>query len=99
MTDLPVRILRLPHHDPDLPLPGYETAGAAGMDLRATLVLVGFVVGFGIKTPERASEIAKVADGVVVGSAIVERIGAGQSPAEVLAFVKSLADAAHAAKG
>ena len=35
MTDLPVRILRLPHHDPDLPLPGYETAGAAGMDLRA----------------------------------------------------------------
>ncbi|SDW76688.1 tryptophan synthase, alpha chain [Albimonas donghaensis] len=56
-------------------------------------------VGFGIKTPERASEIAKVADGVVVGSAIVERIGAGQSPAEVLAFVKSLADAAHNAKG
>ena len=56
-------------------------------------------VGFGIKTPERASEIAKVADGVVVGSAIVERIGAGQSPAEVLAFVKSLADADHAAKG
>ncbi|MEC9433994.1 MAG: tryptophan synthase subunit alpha [Pseudomonadota bacterium] len=56
-------------------------------------------VGFGIKTPQRASEIGKVADGVVVGSAIVERIGAGQSPAEVLAFVKSLADAAHAAKG
>lgn len=29
-----VRITRLPHHDPDLPLPAYETRGAAGMDLR-----------------------------------------------------------------
>lgn len=32
-----VRIARLPHHDPALPLPAYETAGAAGMDLRACL--------------------------------------------------------------
>lgn len=54
-------------------------------------------VGFGIKTPERAAEIGKVADGVVVGSAIVERIGRGDSPAEVLAFVKALADGAHSA--
>ena len=52
-------------------------------------------VGFGIKTPERAAEIAGVADGAVVGSAIVDRIGAGESPADVLAFVKSLADGAH----
>jgi dUTP pyrophosphatase len=29
-----VKILRLPHA-PDLPLPQYETAGSAGMDLRA----------------------------------------------------------------
>ncbi|MEM6440234.1 MAG: tryptophan synthase subunit alpha [Pseudomonadota bacterium] len=56
-------------------------------------------VGFGIKTPERAAEIARVADGAVVGSAIVERIGRGDAPADVLAFVKSLADAAHAARG
>ena len=34
-------------------------------------------VGFGIRTPEAAAEIAAVADGAVVGSAIVERIGAG----------------------
>ncbi|MEM6487627.1 MAG: tryptophan synthase subunit alpha [Pseudomonadota bacterium] len=53
-------------------------------------------VGFGIKTPEGAAEMAKVADGVVVGSAIVERIGAGESPERVLAFVASLAAAAHA---
>lgn len=55
------------------------------------------IVGFGIKTPEQSRSIASVADGAVVGSAIVERIGAGDSPAEVLAFVKSLADGAHSA--
>jgi dUTP pyrophosphatase len=32
-----VGILRLPHHDPGLPLPAYATAGAAGMDLCACL--------------------------------------------------------------
>lgn len=32
----PVRIVRLPHN-PDLPLPAYETAQAAGMDLRAAV--------------------------------------------------------------
>ncbi|MCA3740401.1 dUTP diphosphatase [Phenylobacterium sp.] len=31
-----VDIVRLPHN-PDLPLPAYETAGAAGMDLRAAV--------------------------------------------------------------
>jgi tryptophan synthase alpha chain len=38
-----------------------------------------------------------VADGAVVGSAIVDKIGAGKSPSEILAFVKSLADGAHSA--
>jgi dUTP pyrophosphatase len=33
---VPVRITRLPH-GADLPLPAYETAGAAGMDLRAAV--------------------------------------------------------------
>ncbi|MDH3667364.1 MAG: tryptophan synthase subunit alpha [Paracoccaceae bacterium] len=52
-------------------------------------------VGFGIKTPENAAAIAGIADGVVVGSAIVDRIGRGDSPTEVLGFVKSLAQGAH----
>jgi tryptophan synthase alpha chain len=52
-------------------------------------------VGFGVKTAKAAAEMAKVADGVVVGSAIVERIGAGQAPAEVLAFVREIAEGAH----
>ncbi|MEL6610393.1 MAG: tryptophan synthase subunit alpha [Pseudomonadota bacterium] len=55
------------------------------------------IVGFGIKTPDNARDIASVADGAVVGSAIVERIGAGENAADVLAFVKSLADGAHSA--
>jgi tryptophan synthase alpha chain len=52
-------------------------------------------VGFGVKTPENAAAIARVADGVVVGSAIVDRIGKGASATEVLGFVRSLAEGAH----
>lgn len=55
------------------------------------------IVGFGIKTPDAAQTIASVADGAVVGSAIVERIAKGESVADILAFVKSLADGAHRA--
>jgi tryptophan synthase alpha chain len=55
------------------------------------------IVGFGVKTPETAEAIASVADGTVVGSAIVDRIGKGESVADVLAFVKGLADGAHRA--
>ncbi|HUS52712.1 MAG TPA: tryptophan synthase subunit alpha [Thermohalobaculum sp.] len=52
-------------------------------------------VGFGIRTPDNAATIARVADGVVVGTAIVDRIAKGDSAAEVLAFVKTLTDGAH----
>ncbi len=55
------------------------------------------IVGFGVRTPDTAQEIAGVADGTVVGSAIVEKIGAGEPVADVLAFVKTLADGAHRA--
>ncbi|HEY1710103.1 MAG TPA: tryptophan synthase subunit alpha [Rhizomicrobium sp.] len=60
-------------------------------------------VGFGIKTPEQAGEIAKVAEGVVVGSAIVNRVfentRAGRRSAElvadVLEFCAPLAKSVH----
>ncbi len=55
------------------------------------------VVGFGIRTPETSREIANVADGCVVGSAIVAKLGDGDSPADVLSFVRGLADGAHSA--
>lgn len=53
------------------------------------------VVGFGISTPEAAEAVASVADGCVVGSAIVKKIGEGQSVPEVLKFVSTLAEGAH----
>jgi len=55
------------------------------------------VVGFGIKSPAQSEKIARVADGAVVGSAIVSLIEQGKSAAEVHAFVKGLADGAHRA--
>lgn len=55
------------------------------------------IVGFGVKTPETAEAVAGVADGTVVGSAIVSKIANGDSTEDVLAFVKSLADGAHRA--
>lgn len=56
-------------------------------------------VGFGVRTPEQAAAIGKVADGVVVGSAIVELVGAhGKDAAEpVRAYVASLSAAIAAA--
>jgi tryptophan synthase alpha chain len=49
-------------------------------------------VGFGVRTPEQAAAIGRVADGVVVGSAIVEIIGSHGSEAApfVREYVASL---------
>ena len=51
-------------------------------------------VGFGVSTPKQAAAVALVADGVIVGSAIVRR---QRDPEEVAAFVALLADAVHGA--
>ena len=57
---------------------------------------VPVVVGFGISTPEQAAEVARSADGVVVGSAIVRQVeeyGSSDDVADrVEAFVKPLVD-------
>ena len=52
-------------------------------------------VGFGVRTPEQAGAIARVADGVVVGSAIVELVAqhGAAAAAPVTAYVQSLAAA------
>ncbi len=59
-------------------------------------------VGFGISTPEQASEVAGFADGVIVGSAIVRMMGeegGGPEAAErVAAFAKTLSDAAKSVR-
>lgn len=51
-------------------------------------------VGFGVSSPEQAGEVARLADGVVVGSAIVRRQA---DPAALEAFVAELASAVHRA--
>lgn len=64
------------------------------------------VVGFGIRTPEQAGDIARIADGAVVGSSIVARIengvakGLGRAAmvADVLDFCAALAKSVHAAR-
>ena len=55
------------------------------------------IVGFGINSPEAAQGIAAVADGCVVGSAIVKLMGDRRPVAEILEFVKTLAAGAHRA--
>lgn len=55
------------------------------------------IVGFGINTAETAQNIAAVADGCVVGSAIVKEISTGRPVSEILAFVAGLAAGAHKA--
>ncbi len=52
------------------------------------------VVGFGIKTPEQSAEVAKSADAVVVGSAIVDAFFKGGQDA-ALDLVRKLSKAAH----
>lgn len=41
-------------------------------------------VGFGIGSGEQAAELAKIADGIVVGSALIERLAQGLEPAREL---------------
>ena len=60
-------------------------------------------VGFGIKTPERAAEVARVADAVVAGSVLVDEVAAALEANEpaaprVLNKVRSLADAVKGAR-
>lgn len=57
-------------------------------------------VGFGVRTPEQAAAIGGVADGVVVGSAIVEIVGVhGTAAAEpVRTYIQSLATALASAR-
>ncbi|MGP1394159.1 MAG: tryptophan synthase subunit alpha [Inquilinaceae bacterium] len=64
-------------------------------------------VGFGIRTPEQAAEIARIADAAVVGSAIVGRIADGLDADgrarpglvdDVLELVRSLADGVRSAR-
>ena len=49
-------------------------------------------IGFGISTPEQAKEMSKIADGVIVGSAMVKIVAAEgkNAPEKLYEFVKSM---------
>ena len=49
-------------------------------------------VGFGISTPEHAREVAKIADGVIVGSRLIQLLDE-QSTDSIVDFVKSFREA------
>ena len=75
---------------------GLQQAAAASIEqavarLKAATDLP-VAVGFGIRTPDQAAAVARVADGVVVGSAIVELVArhGDDAPAHVRTFVASL---------
>jgi len=96
------------------------TGGASGQSADISMAIemlrnaakLPVAVGFGIKTPEKAAEIARKSDAVVVGSALIERL-AENLPAEmpqngsdykkqavepVLTMAKELSHAVHTAR-
>jgi tryptophan synthase alpha chain len=82
---------------------GMQQGVATGIDARVALIkkhtALPVCVGFGVSNPEQARQISRAAEGVVVGSAIVDRIaqwGAAPDLAKQLeAFVRPLAAAVH----
>ena len=76
---------------------GVTGAGAATMDHVEQAVArlrrhtdLPLCIGFGIRTPEHAADVARRADGVVVGSALVDQIAKAESPAQAVDGVLSL---------
>ena len=59
-------------------------------------------IGFGIRTPEHAATIARLADGVVVGSALIDQIANASSPQQaidgVLGLCRELAEGVRGAR-
>ncbi len=54
-------------------------------------------VGFGISTPAQAARVADLADGVIVGSALIEAIGAAEIPEDAARdFIAALRDSMDA---
>ena len=89
-----------------------SVAGITGLQQAATDSIAGAVarlkaatdlpiaVGFGVRTPEQASAIAKVADGVVVGSALVDLCEehGSNAPEHIRALAASITEAVHSAR-
>jgi tryptophan synthase alpha chain len=90
------------------------TRSAAAADVRAAVgrlrrfTQLPIAVGFGVKNPAQAAEVAKVADAAVVGTAVVDRLALNLDPAgnartglveAVLADIRALATGVRGARG
>ncbi|NND36494.1 MAG: tryptophan synthase subunit alpha [Gammaproteobacteria bacterium] len=72
------------------------TGGAAALPPEVTGYLdtvraaaeIPVCAGFGIRGPEQVTELAPHTDGVIVGSALVEKLEAGQNPADFLVSLR-----------
>lgn len=82
---------------------GMQTQVAQGIAEQVSLIrnytTIPICVGFGISNEAQVKEVSQMADGVVVGSAIVKKIESQTSKSdlaeEIAKFVKPLTDAAH----
>lgn len=88
---------------------GVTGAGAATMDHVEEAVTrlrrhtdLPVCIGFGIRTPQHAAEVAKRAEGAVVGSALIDKIAEAQSPQQaidgVLGLCRELAEGVRGAR-
>jgi tryptophan synthase alpha chain len=82
---------------------GLQQAATASIEEAVARLRAGtdlpIAVGFGVRTPEQAAAIARVADGVVVGSAIVDALAkAGGDPEAGRALVSQLSQAVRTAR-
>jgi tryptophan synthase alpha chain len=88
---------------------GVTGAGAATLDHVEQAVArlrrhtdLPLCIGFGIRTPEHAAEVAKRAEGAVVGSALIDKIAEAQSPQQaidgVLGLCRELAEVVRGAR-
>ncbi|MEJ0010063.1 MAG: tryptophan synthase subunit alpha [Alphaproteobacteria bacterium] len=75
-------------------------AGASTQSIASALTAIRkethlpVAVGFGVKTPQDVQALARIADGVIVGSALVKKIAATNGDAKkVAAFARALAKA------
>jgi tryptophan synthase alpha chain len=54
-------------------------------------------VGFGISTPQQAADVATLADGVIIGSALIDAVARAASPDDACAAARRLVSDASAA--
>jgi tryptophan synthase alpha chain len=51
------------------------------------------LVGFGIAGPEDARRVSRDADGVIIGSALIRKLAAGEGTASICLWVREVKDA------